>query len=55
MMDRSDYFEPSNGLASDDRKDLGARLGRILDAVYSLMVRTQVYHWNVEGAMRGSW
>lgn len=51
MMDRSDYFEPSNGLASDDRKDLGARLGRILDAVYSLMVRTHVYHRNVEGPL----
>lgn len=50
-MDGGDAFEPQNGLASNDRKDLAYRLGGVLDAVYSLMVRTQVYHWNVEGPL----
>ncbi len=50
-MDGADAFEPQNGLASSDRKELTSRLGGVLDAVYSLMVRTQVYHWNVEGPL----
>jgi starvation-inducible DNA-binding protein len=40
-----------NGLASDDRQELATQLGAVLDAVYSLMVLTQVYHWNVEGPL----
>ncbi len=30
---------------------MARQLGGLLDGVYSLMVRTQVYHWNVEGPL----
>lgn len=40
-----------NGLSSGARKDLAQQLCGVLDGVYSLMVRTQVYHWNVEGPL----
>ena len=40
-----------NGLASDDRQEVAAQLGGVLDAVYSLMVRTQVCHRNLEGLL----
>jgi starvation-inducible DNA-binding protein len=44
-------LEIDNGLAPGDRKELVGQLGGVLDGVYSLMVRTQVYHWNVEGPL----
>ncbi len=44
-------LEIDNGLALDVRRELASQLCGVLDAVYSLMVRTQVYHWNVEGAL----
>lgn len=44
-------LDVQNGLASGDRHELAAQLGGVLDAVYSLMVRTQVFHWNVEGPL----
>lgn len=44
-------LEPDNGLAPGDRKELARQLGGVLDGVYSLMVRTHVYHWNVEGPL----
>lgn len=40
-----------NGLEAKARKELGQKLGGVLNSVYSLMVRTQVYHWNVEGPL----
>jgi starvation-inducible DNA-binding protein len=40
-----------NGLAAEARKDIVAHLGGVLDAVYSLMIRTHAYHWNVEGPL----
>ncbi len=40
-----------NGLVPGDRKELAEQLGGVLDGVYSLMVRTHVYHWNVEGPL----
>ena len=43
--------ELRNGLDANARKDLTMRLGAILDDVYSLMIRTHVYHWNVEGPL----
>ncbi len=44
-------LELNNGLALGVRRELAIRLCGVLDAVYSLMVRTQVYHWNVEGPL----
>lgn len=43
--------EFENGLDERARNDVAQKLGGVLDAVYSLMVRTQVYHWNVEGPL----
>jgi starvation-inducible DNA-binding protein len=43
--------EVDNGLAAEDRKGLVGQLAGVLDAVYSLMIRTHVYHWNVEGVL----
>jgi starvation-inducible DNA-binding protein len=40
-----------NGLAPGIRAELVEQLGGVLDGVYSLMVRTHVYHWNVEGPL----
>ncbi len=40
-----------NGLAEEARKDIARHLADVLDAVYSLMIRTHVYHWNVEGPL----
>jgi starvation-inducible DNA-binding protein len=50
-MTSQETLEIHNGLALDDRKELAGQLGGVLDGVYSLMVRTQVYHWNVEGPL----
>ena len=44
-------LEIDNGLALGVRRELTIQLCGVLDAVYSLMVRTQVYHWNVEGPL----
>lgn len=44
-------LELHNGLAQGVRKELASQLCGVLDAVYSLMVRIQVYHWNVEGPL----
>ena len=43
--------EIENGLAAEARKGLVGQLAGILDAVYSLMIRTHAYHWNVEGPL----
>jgi len=40
-----------NGLDASVRSDLARRLGAVLDDVYSLLIRTHVYHWNVEGPL----
>jgi starvation-inducible DNA-binding protein len=40
-----------NGLAQVVRDDLAQHLTGVLDAVYSLMIRTHAYHWNVEGPL----
>ena len=40
-----------NGLGPHEREGIADRLAAVLDDVYSLMVRTQVYHWNVEGPL----
>jgi starvation-inducible DNA-binding protein len=40
-----------NGLGPHERDGIVERLAAVLDDVYSLMVRTQVYHWNVEGPL----
>jgi starvation-inducible DNA-binding protein len=40
-----------NGLKFEARQELAEQLGDVLDAVYSLMIRTHVYHWNVEGPL----
>lgn len=40
-----------NGLAAEARKVLVQHLASVLDGVYSLMIRTHVYHWNVEGPL----
>jgi starvation-inducible DNA-binding protein len=44
-------LEIDNGLAPGGRKELAGQLGGVLDSVYSLMVRTHVYHWNFEGPL----
>lgn len=44
-------MEPNTGINTADRADIAKRLGRILDATYSLMVRTHLYHWNVRGPL----
>ena len=41
----------NNGLTTEARNHLVGHLADVLDCVYSLMVRTQVYHWNVEGPL----
>lgn len=41
----------NNGLVQDARDELAQQLAGVLDAVYSLMVRTHVYHWNVDGPL----
>lgn len=43
--------EIQNGLDANVRSELTRRLGAVLDDVYSLMIRTHVYHWNVEGPL----
>jgi len=43
--------EIENGLPIEARKDLIQHLAGVLDGVYSLMIRTHVYHWNVEGSL----
>jgi starvation-inducible DNA-binding protein len=40
-----------NGLDQSERKGIVSCLAAVLDDIYSLMVRTQVYHWNVEGTL----
>jgi starvation-inducible DNA-binding protein len=40
-----------NGLSAQTRCDLVGHLAGVLDDVYSLMIRTHVYHWNVEGPL----
>jgi starvation-inducible DNA-binding protein len=40
-----------NGLSAQARCDLVGHLAGVLDNVYSLMIRTHVYHWNVEGPL----
>ena len=44
-------MEPNTGIDTKDRADIAKRLGRILDATYSLMVRSHLYHWNVRGPL----
>jgi starvation-inducible DNA-binding protein len=41
----------NNGLVQEARDDLAQQLAGVLDAVYSLMVRTHAYHWNVQGPL----
>ncbi len=43
--------EIANDLAETTRKDMIGALAGVLDDVYSLMIRTHVYHWNVEGPL----
>ncbi len=40
-----------NGLSQETRGTMVLQLAGVLDDVYSLMVRTHVYHWNVEGPL----
>lgn len=44
-------MEPDTGIETEDRADIAKRLGHILDATYSLMVRSHLYHWNVRGPL----
>ncbi len=44
-------MEPNTGLEASERAETAKNLGRILDATYSLMVRTHLYHWNVRGPL----
>jgi starvation-inducible DNA-binding protein len=41
----------NNGLVQETRDYLAQQLAGVLDAVYSLMVRTHAYHWNVQGPL----
>jgi starvation-inducible DNA-binding protein len=41
----------NNGLAEESRRDLVGHLASVLDIVYSLLIRTHVYHWNVVGPL----
>lgn len=41
----------NNGFVQEAREDLVQQLAGVLDAVYSLIVRTHAYHWNVEGPL----
>ncbi len=40
-----------SGIAGDARKDVAAGLSRLLADTYILYLKTQGYHWNVEGPM----
>lgn len=40
-----------NGLQASARSDVARKLNGVLDSVYSLLIRTHVYHWNVEGPL----
>lgn len=42
---------PKSGLADATRKEISTRLGDILSAGYSLVVKTHVHHWNVVGPL----
>ena len=42
---------PKSGLADATRKEIATRLGEILSASYSLVVKTHVHHWNVVGPL----
>jgi starvation-inducible DNA-binding protein len=41
----------NTGLDQRARTDIAEKLGVILDATYSLMIRTHIYHWNVKGPL----
>jgi starvation-inducible DNA-binding protein len=41
----------ANGLAPLERAEVVDRLSAVFDDVSSLMIWTQVYHWNVEGPL----
>jgi starvation-inducible DNA-binding protein len=42
---------PKSGLDDAARKEISSRLGEILSASYSLVVKTHVHHWNVVGPL----
>jgi starvation-inducible DNA-binding protein len=44
-------LQVNNGLVQEAREELVPQLASVLDAVYSLLIRTQVVHWNVEGPL----
>ncbi len=44
-------LQVENGLSQEARENMVLQLSGILDDVYSLMIRTHVYHWNVEGSL----
>jgi starvation-inducible DNA-binding protein len=41
----------NTGLDERARTEIAEKLGRILDATYSLMIRSHIYHWNVKGPL----
>ncbi len=50
-MAETQALDVNNGLTTEARNHFVGHLADVLDRVYSLMVRTQVYHWNVEGPL----
>jgi len=42
---------PNSGLAAATREEISNRLGDILSATYSLLLKTHVHHWNVVGPL----
>jgi len=42
---------PKSGLDASVRKEISNNLGEILNATYSLLVKTHVHHWNVVGPL----
>lgn len=44
-------MELNIGISSDDREAIASGLARLLADSYTLYMKTQNYHWNVEGPM----
>lgn len=42
-------MELNIGISKENREDIAAGLGRLLADSYTLYLKTQNYHWNVEG------
>jgi starvation-inducible DNA-binding protein len=42
-------MSPGANIANDDRKRVAQELGRVLADTYTLMLKTQGFHWNVTG------